>query len=193
MAYPSKPVFHGVSTPDSLGTNLGLSKSASLSTLDLLSDVLLGAGCLYSAFSLLAAGALALQVSEAEASGELLAIVFMVSNAVASNGFLIASISSQALTTVALGEPCALSIPSICGQALVFLGLGIARVFRTSSVLGPMKMISITDLPSVVLTYLAFWWLFMDCFAVAAGQLFILMVFYWLSMNSKTATGEGSL
>ena len=154
--------------------------------------VLLGTGCLYSAVSLLAAGALALQVCEADASGELLAIVFMISNAVASNGFLIVSVSSQALTTVGLGEPCALSIPSICGQALLFLVLGISWVFRSSSVLGRMKMISITDMPSVVLTYLAFWWPFMDYLSVAAGQLFILMVVYWLRMNPKTATREGS-
>ena len=75
----------------------------------------------------------------------------MISNTVASNGFLIVSVTFQAMTTVALGEPCALSIPSLCGQAFLVLGLGFAWNSRTNSVLGSMKTVLIKDLSSVVL------------------------------------------
>lgn len=192
IAYPPKPNSRGLSTLDNPDIDSRISSSISPSTLQIFGTVLLGFGCLYSALSLLAAGAFALQGSEADAIGELLAIVFMIPNAVASNIFLVVSVASQAMTTIAVGEPCALSIPSICGQALVFLGLGIAWIFRTNFVLGPMK-ISITDLFFLVSTYLAFWWPFMDYIAVAAGQLMILLIVYSLRMNSKLAAGEGSL
>ena len=193
VAYPSKPVSHGVSTPGNLDTNSGFSNSASLSTLNLFGVVILGIGCFYSACSLLAAGAFVLQDAKANATGVLLAIFFMVSNTVAANGFLIISVVSQAMTTVALGEPCALSIRSLYGQALVFLGLGTTRIFSTDSVLVTIRMTSITDLSSVVLAYLAFWWPFMDYYAIAAGQLSVLLIMYRMRLRSKIVAREGSL
>ena len=193
MAYPSRPVSYGVPTSDILDTNFRFSNSTSPSALYIFGIVLLGVGCLFSACSLLAAGGFAIQGSEADATGVLLATVFMISNTVASNAFLLVSVASQVKTTVALGEPYALSVTSICGQALVFLGLGTTRIFSTNSVLVTVKVISTIDLSSAVLVYLAFWWPFMDYFAIAAGQLFIALIIYRLRLNSRLARREEGL